>query len=84
MQCNGVFEEEKVYDKASIEFINLKLTGEGAASSGRDEAEVASEVGMTWLFAGGSCNNLPDIDYSTFDLFSEGGMMVVVTDRPIK
>jgi hypothetical protein len=60
--------------------INLKLTGEGAASSGRDKAEVANEVGMSWLFAGGSCNNLPDIDYSTFDLFSEGGMMIVVTD----
>jgi hypothetical protein len=51
-----------------------------AASSGRDKAEVAREV--TWLLAGGSCNNLPDTDYSTFDSFSEGNMMVV-TDRPI-
>jgi len=33
------------------------------------------------LLAGGSCNNLPDTDYSTFDLFSKGDMMVV-TDRP--
>lgn len=62
----------------------IKLTGEGAASSGRDEAEVAREVGITWLFAGGSCNNLPDTDYSTFDLFSEGDVMMVITDRPIK
>jgi hypothetical protein len=61
----------------------IKLTGEGAASSGRDKAEVAREIGITWLLAGGSCNNLPDTDYSTFDLFSEGDMMVV-TDRPIK
>ena len=62
----------------------IKLTWEGAASSGRDEAEVAREVGITWLFAGGSCNNLPDADYSTFDLFSEGDVMMVITDRPIK
>ena len=49
----------------------------------RDKAEVAREVGDTWLFVGGSCNNLPDADYSTFDLFSKGDMMVG-TDRPIK
>lgn len=49
----------------------------------RDKAEVAREVGSAWLLAGGSCNNLPDTDHSTFDLFSEGDMMVV-TDRPIK
>ena len=61
----------------------IKLTSEGAASSGRHEAEIAREVGITWLLAGGSCNNLPDTDYSTFDLFSEGDMMVV-TDRPVK
>ena len=61
----------------------IKSTGEGAASSGRDKAEVAREVGITWLLAGGSCNNLPNTDYSTFDLFSEGDMMVV-TDKPIK
>jgi hypothetical protein len=60
----------------------IKLTGEGAASLGRDKAEVAREVGVTWLLAGGSCNNLPDTDHSTFDLFSEGDMMVV-TDGPI-
>ena len=66
---------------ASIELI--KLTGEGAASSGSDKAKVARYVGDTWLLAGGSCNNLPDTDYSTFDLFSEGNLMVV-TDRPIK
>ena len=61
----------------------IKLTGKGAASSGCDKAEVAREVGITRLLAGGSCNNLPDTDYSTFELFSEGDMMVV-TDRPIK
>jgi len=84
--CNviaGYLDQDKVYDiessKVSIELI--KLAGEGAASSGRDKAEVAREVGMTWLFAGGSSNNLPETDYSTFDLFSEGDMMVV-TDRP--
>jgi len=83
--CNviGYLEQDKVYDiessKASTELI--KLTSEGAASPGRDKAEVTREVGMTWLFAGRSCNNLPDTDYSTFDLFSEGGMMMV-TDRP--
>jgi len=58
----------------------MKLTGEGAASSRCDENKVAGEVGITWLLAGGSCNNLPDTDYSTFELFSEGYM--VASDRP--
>lgn len=61
----------------------IELTGEGAASSGGDKAEVAREVGIAWLLAGGTCNNLPDTDYTTFDLFSEGGM-IVATDRPIR
>lgn len=67
--------------KASTELI--KLTSKGAASTGRDEAEVAREVGITRLFARGSSNNLPDADYATFDLFSEGDM-VVIMDTPVK
>lgn len=60
----------------------VKLTGEGTASSRCDEDKLAGEVGITRLLAGRSCNNLPDTDYSTFELFSEGGR--VVSDSPMK
>jgi hypothetical protein len=68
--------------QVSIEL--FKLTGQGAASSRCNEDEVTGEVGITWLLAGRSCNNFPDTDYSTFELFSEGNMVVLILDRPMK
>jgi len=65
--------------RVSIELI--KLTSQGATSSRCNKDEVAGEIGMTRLLAGGSCNSLPHADYSTFELFSEGAM-VMVADRP--
>lgn len=83
IQCNLIRAEIVGYStrivQASIEWITL--TSPGAASSRCNKDEVAGEIGSTWLLAGGSCNNLPHIDYSTFELFSEGAM-VKVADRP--
>ena len=62
--------------------ILMEFAVEGAASSRCNKAKVAGEVGSTGLLAGGSCDNLPDTDYSTFELFSEGDSMA--SDMSIK
>lgn len=55
---------------------SMKWTG----SSRRDNNEVAGIIRITWFLVGGSCNGLPDTDYSTFELFSEAGREA--SDRP--